>query len=83
MGVSKKFLVPTVIDAVVKKVNEKRITNSKDLRKLRIAGDSVLGFTSTRKRGSVPMKVLTASAVSLPHSSKYYIFTTMRVFWGF
>ena len=35
MGVSKKFLVPSVIDAVVKKVNEKRITNSKDLRKLR------------------------------------------------
>jgi ParB family transcriptional regulator, chromosome partitioning protein len=42
MGVSKKFLVPTVIDAVVKKVNEKRITNSKDLRKLRtILPDSV------------------------------------------
>jgi ParB family transcriptional regulator, chromosome partitioning protein len=35
MGVSKKLLVPTVIDAVVKKVNQKRITNSKDLRKLR------------------------------------------------
>jgi ParB family chromosome partitioning protein len=35
MGVSKKLLVPTVIDAVVKKANEKRITNSKDLRKLR------------------------------------------------
>jgi ParB family chromosome partitioning protein len=35
MGVSKKFLVPSVIDAVVKKVNDKRITNSKDLRKLR------------------------------------------------
>src|SRR5580698_2946516 len=35
MGVSKKLLVPTVIDAVVNKVNEKRITNSKDLRKLR------------------------------------------------
>lgn len=35
MGVSKKLLVPTVIEAVVKKVNEKRITNSKDLRKLR------------------------------------------------
>jgi ParB family transcriptional regulator, chromosome partitioning protein len=35
MGVSKKLLAPTVIDAVVKKVNEKRITNSKDLRKLR------------------------------------------------
>jgi ParB family chromosome partitioning protein len=36
MGVSKKLLVPTVIDAVVKKVNDKRITNSKDLRKLRM-----------------------------------------------
>jgi ParB family transcriptional regulator, chromosome partitioning protein len=34
MGVSKKLLVPSVIDAVVKKVNQKRITNSKDLRKL-------------------------------------------------
>src|SRR5882724_3577880 len=36
MGVSKKLLVPTVMDAVVKKVAEKRITNSKDLRKLRV-----------------------------------------------
>jgi ParB family transcriptional regulator, chromosome partitioning protein len=35
MGVSKKLLSPSVIDAAVKKVNQKRITNSKDLRKLR------------------------------------------------
>jgi hypothetical protein len=35
MGVGKKLLVPSVVDAVVKKVNQKRITNSKDLRKLR------------------------------------------------
>ncbi len=35
MGVSKKLLVPTVVDAVVHKVNQKRITNSKELRKLR------------------------------------------------
>lgn len=35
MSVSKKLLVPSVIDAVVDKVNQKRITNSKDLRKLR------------------------------------------------
>lgn len=35
MGVGKKLLTPTVIEAVVKKVNQKRITNSKDLRKLR------------------------------------------------
>lgn len=36
MGVSKKLLTPTVVDAVVKKVNQKRVTNSKDLRKLRV-----------------------------------------------
>jgi ParB family transcriptional regulator, chromosome partitioning protein len=35
MGVSKKLLTPSVIEAVVRKVNQKRITNSKDLRKLR------------------------------------------------
>ncbi|HEY0414153.1 MAG TPA: ParB/RepB/Spo0J family partition protein [Allosphingosinicella sp.] len=36
MGVSKKLLTPSVVDAVVCKVNQKRITNSKDLRKLRV-----------------------------------------------
>ena len=35
MGVSKKLLTPSVVDAVIKKVNQRRITNSKDLRKLR------------------------------------------------
>jgi ParB family chromosome partitioning protein len=35
MSVSKKLLTPSVIDAVVTKVNQKRITSSKDLRKLR------------------------------------------------
>lgn len=35
MGVSKKLLTPSVIDAVVDKVNRQRVTNSKDLRKLR------------------------------------------------
>ncbi|MCA8893693.1 MAG: ParB N-terminal domain-containing protein [Amphiplicatus sp.] len=35
MGVSKKLLTPSVVEAVVKKVNQKRISNSKDLRKLR------------------------------------------------
>jgi ParB family chromosome partitioning protein len=35
MGVSKKLLTPSVVDAVVNKVRGKRITNSKDLRKLR------------------------------------------------
>lgn len=35
MGVSKQLLTPTVIDAVAERVNQKRITNSKELRKLR------------------------------------------------
>jgi ParB family chromosome partitioning protein len=35
MGLSKKLLTPSVTEAVIKKVNQKRITNSKDLRKLR------------------------------------------------
>lgn len=35
MGVSKKLFTPSIVEAVVKKVNDKRITNSKDLRKLR------------------------------------------------
>ena len=35
MGVSKKLLTAGVIDAVIRKVGQKRITNSKDLRKLR------------------------------------------------
>ncbi|MBX9865108.1 MAG: ParB N-terminal domain-containing protein [Hyphomicrobium sp.] len=35
LGVSKKLLTPSVIDAVVDKVNRQRVTNSKDLRKLR------------------------------------------------
>lgn len=34
-GVSKNLITPSVIDAVVNKVYQKRITNSKDLRKLR------------------------------------------------
>lgn len=35
MGVSKKLVTPSVVEAVVQKVNQRRITNSKDLRKLR------------------------------------------------
>lgn len=35
MGIRKKLLTPSVVDAVVIKVNQRRITNSKDLRKLR------------------------------------------------
>jgi ParB family chromosome partitioning protein len=36
MGVSKTLLTPTIVDAVVKKVERQQLTNSKDLRKLRV-----------------------------------------------
>lgn len=35
LGVNKKLLTPSVVDAVVDKVNRHRVTSSKDLRKLR------------------------------------------------
>ena len=54
MGVSKKLLVPSVIDAVVKKVNQKRITNSKDLRKLRtILPDPIAGAHFLSEEGDL------------------------------
>jgi ParB family chromosome partitioning protein len=44
-GVAKKLLTPSVLDAVIEKVNTKRITNSKDLRELRkILRDPVAKF---------------------------------------
>jgi ParB family transcriptional regulator, chromosome partitioning protein len=54
MGVSKKLLVPSVIDAVVEKVNQHRITNSKDLRKLRsILPDPVARAHFLSKSGDI------------------------------
>lgn len=35
-NVNKSLLTPTVLDAIVRRVNEKEITNSKDIRKLRV-----------------------------------------------
>lgn len=54
MGVSKKLLTPSVIDAVVDKVSQKRITNSKDLRKLRsILPDPVARENFLSERGDL------------------------------
>jgi ParB family chromosome partitioning protein len=59
MGVSKKLLTPTVIDAVVKKVSQKRITNSKDLRKLRtILRDPVAKIHFLTDEGSIESAML-------------------------
>jgi ParB family chromosome partitioning protein len=64
MGVSKKLLTPTVVDAVVDKVAAKRITNSKDLRKLRqILPDPVAREHFLSKQGDIDSAVMRLGAV--------------------
>lgn len=59
MGVSKKLLTPSAIDAVVKKVEQKRITNSKDLRKLRsILADPVARDHFQKDEGDIDSALL-------------------------
>jgi ParB family transcriptional regulator, chromosome partitioning protein len=61
-GVSKKLLTPSVIDTVVKKVNQKRVTNSKDLRKLRaILPDPVARDHFLSDRGDLESAMLRLS----------------------
>ncbi len=59
MGLSKKLLTPSVIDAVIDKVKAKRITNSKDLRKLRtILPDPVARDHFLSKEGDLDSAML-------------------------
>jgi ParB family chromosome partitioning protein len=59
MGVSKKLLTPSVVEAVVKKVNQKRITNSKDLRKLRsVLPDPVARAQFLSEQGDIDSAML-------------------------
>lgn len=59
MGISKKLLTPSVIEAVVKKANQRRITNSKDLRKLRqILPDPVARENFLSEAGDLESAVL-------------------------
>ena len=63
MGVSKKLMTSDVIAAVVKKVNQKRITNSKDLRKLRaILPDPVARANFLADEGDLETAILRLSA---------------------
>ena len=67
MGVSKKLLTPSVIEAVVKKVNGKRITNSKDLRKLRaILPDPVARTNFLSEGGDLETAMLRLGPKALP-----------------
>lgn len=69
MGVSKKLLTPSVTEAVAKKVNEKRITNSKDLRKLRmILPDPVAKAHFLTDAGDLESAMLRLGAPERPKS---------------
>lgn len=70
MGVSKKLLTPSVVDAVVKKVNQKRVTNSKDLRKLRaILSDPVAREQFLSNEGDIESAMLRVAPAARPSKS--------------
>ena len=63
MGLSKKLLTPTILDAVVQKVADRRITNSKELRKLRsILPDPVASAHFLTEDGDIDSAMLRLSA---------------------
>ena len=65
MGLSKKLLTPPVIAAVVQKVGEKRITNSKDLRKLRVVlRDPVARYHFLTEAGDLDSAMMRVSATA-------------------
>lgn len=69
-GVAKKLLTPSVIDAVIEKVNAKRIVNSKDLRKLRqVLRDPVAKRHFLSKEGDIDSAILRVAAATKPKSS--------------
>lgn len=72
MGVSKKLLTPSVMDAVVAKVNAKRITNSKDLRKLRaILPDPVAKANFLSDSGDIDSALLRLGAAKRSKSGGF------------
>lgn len=72
MGVSKKLLTPSVMDAVVAKVNAKRITNSKDLRKLRaILPDPAAKAHFLTDAGDLESAMLRLGAPNRPKSGDF------------
>lgn len=94
-GVAKKLLTPSVIDAVVDKVNSRRITNSKDLRKLRqILRDPVAKSHFLSREGDIDSammrvgggdtntKGLTADLRSFSERLKKYPWTDLQALQG-
>ena len=72
LGVSKKLLSPSVIDAVVDKVNRQRVTNSKDLRKLRtILADPVARENFMTREGDLETAMLRVPAAEEKRDSDF------------
>lgn len=95
-NLNRKLLTPTVLDAVVKKINEQEITNSKEVRKLRqilkdpVAKDSFLSTggsidTALKTLGPSPTKKahgLIGDIDQLTESLQRYPWTTLAAMKG-
>jgi ParB family transcriptional regulator, chromosome partitioning protein len=89
IGVNKKLRTPSVIDAVVEKVAQKRITNSKDLRKLRtILADPVAShYFLSDEEGDIDSAMLrlndppTKESAGLSHKLANVAASVKRVPW--
>ncbi len=95
-NLNKKLLTPSVLDAVVRKINEQEITNSKDIRKLRsifkdpVAKDNFLSAggnieSALKTLGPVPAKKgqgLLGDIEQLSESLQRYSWTTLAALRG-
>lgn len=95
-NVNKKLLTPSVLDAVIKKINEQEITNSKDIRRLRqilkdpVAKDTFLSSeggieTALRALGPPPSKKahgLLGDIEQISESIQRYSWTTLAALKG-
>lgn len=95
-NINKKLLTPSVLDTLIQRINDKEITNSKDVRKLRqvlkdpVARDEFLAKGSSieaalQKLGPVPSKKsqgLIGDIESLSEAIKRYSWTTLAALKG-
>ena len=66
-NVNKKLLTPTVLDTIIRKINDQEITNSKDIRKLRqIMRDPVAKDDFLSKEGTVKSALQKLGPTSTP-----------------
>jgi ParB family chromosome partitioning protein len=95
-NINKKILTPSVLDTIIQRINDKEITNSKDVRKLRqilkdpVAREEFLGKGNSieaalQKLGPTPTKKsqgLIGDIESLSEAIKRYSWTTLAALKG-